>query len=733
MSTRENIIRDIVSYRQQNKAGIETKISCINELDARLQELSRTREYILSQGDSNDAAGLQEIEGNISGIREKLNTLRIELQRLLNRYSRDTVNIGIVGVPKQGKSTFLQSLTGLDEAIIPTGFKWVTGACSYLRHDPTVAKGDAFAIITPYTRNEFLEEVITPFTNSLNIPRLFDPEDLRTLRLPDISELPRKEQHMQLERLAELKANYDKYEHLLGRSELRIERKDIRSYVAQCDEECRVKYTNWYVVKKAEIHCCFPHEDIGKVMICDTPGLGDFTPGAQKSLVERLGNGMDFIFLLRRFDEKEQEVRETDADFYNVIREAYPIFDVPDWAYLILNRSAHENVPALYIDELQRKLATRKGVFALNAKDKESVGAAFQSILGDVVNQLPVLDKKLSSHCNTLLADLSQSITELTKKAQRSMNSALPSHRTRTNDVKQILRNITTRILQLQADLASGVALAGVPSFAQYLKDTLSTMYSEVPALESDIVDEQNAQEWMGEGWDKLRAAFIARFASLDTTLNAVSSAVKARLQDILTSADGGRLAFVSDTPEGPEFWQDLREVLDETLQEHATHLIAAIDNLLNTQLSFRALIMPRLHDLTDALSTKSTHPAFEYCRYTQGSTLEECRVRLQSAWKIAVSLASSMFSDDDDGGELKDINIAPTQAMLALIDEFYLLWLRHNGKSASENNWFEFYQKHETNVWPEIYQNEQSCFAMNRRWNNAVAKVSETLNKLSK
>ena len=36
MSTRENIIRDIVSYRQQNKAGIETKISCINELDARL-------------------------------------------------------------------------------------------------------------------------------------------------------------------------------------------------------------------------------------------------------------------------------------------------------------------------------------------------------------------------------------------------------------------------------------------------------------------------------------------------------------------------------------------------------------------------------------------------------------------------------------------------------------------------------------------------------------------------
>lgn len=733
MNTREDIINEIVSQRQQNKAGIEEKINYINELDGRLQDLNRTREYILSQGDSDVTEGLQEIEGSISAIREKINTLRIELQRLLNRYSRNTVNIGIVGVPKQGKSTFLQSLTGLDEAIIPTGFKWVTGACSYLRHDPTVAQGDAFAIITPYTRNEFLEEVITPFTNSLNIPRLFDPEDLRTLRLPDISELPRKEQHMQLERLAELKANYDKYEHLLGRSELRIERKDIRSYVAQCDESCSIKYSNWYVVKKAEIHCCFPQTDIGKIMICDTPGLGDFTPGAQKALVERLGNGMDFIFLLKRFDKNEQEVRETDAGFYDVIKEAYPIFDVSDWAYLILNRNAQETVPSLYIEELQRKLTTRKGVFALDAKDTASVGTAFQNILGDIVNQLPTLDKKLGSHCDTLLTDLSHSITELTKKAQRTMSNAHPTHRTRTNDVKQILRNLTARILQLQADMAAGTAMAGVPSFEQFIQETLTTMYADVPALKSDIVDEQNPQEWMGEGWDKLRAAFISRFSSLDTTLNAVTDAVKSQLQSILTSADGGRLGFVSDTPDKPEFWQDLREVLDETLQKDATHLIKAIDNLLNTQLSFRALVMPRLHALTDALSTKSTHPAFKAFRFTQGDNVEKCKTRLQSAWKTAVSMARSMFSDDDDGGELKDINAAPTRAMLALIDEFYLLWLKHNGRSASENIWFEFYQKHATNVWPEIYQNEQSRFAMTRRWTNAVAKITETLNKLSR
>lgn len=732
MTTRENIIREIINNRQQNKTGIEEKINVINELDGRLQELNRIREYIQNLGDCNDSVSLQEIENVISENREKINTLRSVLMRLRNRYSRDSVNIGIVGVPKQGKSTLLQSLTGLDEAIIPTGFKWVTGACSYLRHDPNVTPGDAYAIITPYTRDEFLQVVITPFTDSLNIPRLYTPEDLRTLSLPDISELPKKEQHMQLERLAELKANYDRYEKLLDRAELRIERKDIRSYVAQCDEECRVKYTNWYVVKKAEIYCRFPQTDIGKVMICDTPGLGDFTPGAQKALVESLGNGMDFIFLLKRFDEKEQEVRETDAGFYDVIKEAYPVFDVSSWTYLILNRSAHETIPTPYIDELQRKLTTRKGVFALDAKDKESVGAAFQNILGDIVDQLPKLDKKLSNYCNTLLADLSNSVTKLTKKAQRSMTDTQLNHHTQTEDVKQILRNLTAGIRQLQKNMVSGEAMVGVPSFAQFIQDTLKAMYKDVPILESDIVDEQNPQLWMGEGWDKLRATFIARFSSLDAPLNEVTASVKAQLQNILISEDGGRLAFVSDTPEQPKFWQDLREVLDETLHERASHLIGAIDNILNTQLSFRALIMPRLHALTDALSTQSTHPDFEFCRYTQGSTLEECRTRLQSAWKIAVSKANNMFCDGD-GGELKDINSAPTQAMLALIDEFYLLWLRHNGKSASENNWFEFYQKHATNVWPEVYKNERSRFAINRKWNNAVAKITETLNKLAK
>ena len=63
MNTREHIISSIISARQQSKADIESKIGYINELDGRLQELSRTREYVLNQLDGVDAEAMQEIDG----------------------------------------------------------------------------------------------------------------------------------------------------------------------------------------------------------------------------------------------------------------------------------------------------------------------------------------------------------------------------------------------------------------------------------------------------------------------------------------------------------------------------------------------------------------------------------------------------------------------------------------------------------------------------------------------
>jgi ABC-type phosphate/phosphonate transport system ATPase subunit len=41
------------------------------------------------------------------------------LEKLQARFSCDTLNIGVIGIMRQGKSTLLQSLTGLGNNVIP--------------------------------------------------------------------------------------------------------------------------------------------------------------------------------------------------------------------------------------------------------------------------------------------------------------------------------------------------------------------------------------------------------------------------------------------------------------------------------------------------------------------------------------------------------------------------------------------------------------------------------------
>ena len=201
-------------------------------------------------------------------------------------------------------------------------------------------------------------------------------------------------------------------------------------------------------------------------------------------------------------------------------------------------------------------------------------------------------------------------------------------------------------------------------------------------------------------------------------------------METILASAEGGRLAFVEDGDvTGKGFWQNLREVLVETLnKEDSAYLVQAIDNLVNTEFTFRAIIMPRLTELTDALSTTSTHPDFACTRFSNGDSIELCHTHLQSAWKLAIFKARAMFDAND--GELKDINTVPSKALVSLIDEFYLRWLNHRGKSNAFNIWCSFYQKHAAETWAEVYSDSNSHFAAARSWSNALKSFAQVCNQ---
>src|ERR1700678_1982149 len=82
-----------------------------------------------------------------------------EVTAIRTRFYRETVNIGVIGRPKAGKSTLLRTITGLGGDALPTSrANPTTAARSRIQHAP----GRADAVITLYDWPEFRENYLRP-------------------------------------------------------------------------------------------------------------------------------------------------------------------------------------------------------------------------------------------------------------------------------------------------------------------------------------------------------------------------------------------------------------------------------------------------------------------------------------------------------------------------------------------------------------------------------------------
>ena len=726
---RTSIISDIIASRQSRQQEITRRLNSISAIINALKDMADRSKNIQSRLSSDEkvCTALRSVDSQINNVIEKASKLGNEMRRLKTRTQRDTLNIGIVGVPKQGKSTFLQALTGLDEATIPTGTDFVTGACSYLRHDPEVAPGDAYAIVTPYTRREFLDEVLTPFCNNFNL-YLSSVDDLPDLRLPDREGMMESQKRI-LERLEQLQAEYHTFKDLLGQESRRISKNEIRRYVAQCDENCREKYTYWYAIKKAEIHCRFPQDDIGRIMICDTPGLGDFTPGAQDALMEKLSSDMDVVFFLKRLETSDQTISERDTAFHDVVKRANPNISVTDWAYMILNCPNGSEPSDIFRQNLANKLPTRMGARTLDAKSKDSVSTTFNAILEDIVGQIPKIDDKLISSYSEQTEDVKHALRELVAAAKKvKIAQARSGARLNEQLMKELMNNLYKGLAAYKTEIETN----GFTSLAPEIARIISDMRTNPPTFNFNEMEKAQPGQCAIDGKNHLRSCFIEKFSELDASMEKMIKNVQDRLQDILSSENGGRLGFVKEYAEDGNFWHALRGILIDTLgEEDARPLVRAIDNITGIKMNFRAFILPRLTEITHGLSDAPKSPDSRFAIFDRNSsdTIDIVLNKLNSAWRVSVGMSEELF--DEDEGDMKDVNTTPSKAMIALIDEFELLWFYYNGMANAKTLLTAFYEKHQSEVWPEEFKSDSSVIAIANQWEKAISNFNNTISQL--
>lgn len=719
--SRTSTIDNIINSRRTKAADINARFDIINKLHYYLPQLSETtRELQAKNQDKPDVIkSLERVHRSIDKSAGIVKQLKHKLTILKNRTGRDTINIGMVGLAKQGKSTFLKTLTGLEEAIIPTGEAYVTGACSYLCHDEAVPAGEEYAMITTFSHEEFLNEVLKPFCDAFNL-HLNSVEELPYLTLPEESELLQT-QKVILERLKGLKEHYNSYKSLLGTPPCRKPKHEIRRYVAKHAEDGVTEYFDWYAVKKAEIHCRFPQNDIGRIMICDTPGQKDFTPGAEDALMKKLSEDMDIVFFMIKRDPVSAEVQEEHTQFHDMVKKAAPLFEVNDWTYMLLNCIGGSAPSKILLDNLQSKVPTRMAPQPLDASKEDDVKTTFETILKDIVGQIPILDAKLLDDLKEQTLALKQALDELCSATNKTFKAA--------SDNRRLDDKAAKLIEQLYSELDKYKEKITTQSLAPAIAEIIQGMDDNVPELTYNAIDAKNVGMWSGDMKNKLRAEFVKRFSQLDIVMNDMVEKALSELENILTSDDGGRLGFIREQAPNGNFWEALKATIEETLDEYE-YLNMAIDNICTTKLHFRAFILPRLTEITTGLSGGPEAGA-DYARFAvqHGEDIETCRNSLLSAWEYITGRCEELFDDCD--GELKDINYTPAKAIKAMVEEFILLWYSHNGRTQAEKNLCDFYIQHADEIWPAS-KAPSSDQHLKQRWNAILRDIKEQTTQLN-
>ena len=222
---------------------------------------------------------------------------------LKKRFEREAIRIAIIGRERQGKSTFIKTITGLNDKVIPAySGNSCTGAVSVI-HNVQNVTDEAGNIVNVkvvaeyYNTAKFLEMVNEKLNRffpdgSMKVGRL---EQIESLNLPET--LAGNQSTKLIAEYLKFKTsvveNYDKYSHLIGvRIRNYYDEDEIAQHVAQYEEfdyevpgahkvakddgsiVWQLDYYKYVAVKNVNIYTSFEIETTKKLELVDTIGIG---------------------------------------------------------------------------------------------------------------------------------------------------------------------------------------------------------------------------------------------------------------------------------------------------------------------------------------------------------------------------------------------------------------------------------------------------------------------------
>jgi hypothetical protein len=676
---------------------------------------------------------------SLGSLKSRIADLQATVAHLVARFGKNTVTIGVAGKARQGKSTLLQAISGLDDAVIPTSDGLpCTGAKSRILHQ----EQNPHAVIEFYSEEEFVQGIVYAYFDELGFtPRPASLTDFRR-PLPALSAAT-PEQHAIYQKLQEMHAGLGEFGRYLSHRTGKVALDKVRDFVSQ--EHGR----RWYMaVKCAHIYVRFPNQDVTGLSVVDLPGLGEVAQGHGQRLAASLQQEVDAILLLKLPSAEGTLWDRGDYEVFNRIKQAVPELDLSDWLFPVLNETGQN---ARQVELLQRHapdVGSPLSILSANCKDPSDVDRrVFAVVLHHLQANLGRIDQKHLTSLASQLADLAGDLEAAVKPARAffrkdkiptddelrfddlfnkfleqlrgSLELLVDSYRRNLPEESNLMGSLVRRFRKAPSDHSENES-----EFQAAVREACDSVDRSPPLLS---VGELRAQFFDKGGWKAVLQEQLHHLRShLTHELAKNMDARLARMaQDVQRQMLGGILAepLIRVLPEAPSASSDPRSqilALRQLLSDHAQRaLAAALDYVLSFTFSYQSHFHYRVRRVMDRLDPMTAagrvNPASE-----KADAAEAVAADLAARYHKVVANVRAQLS-----GELQT---DPLRAIFAMVEETRDRLVRAR---SIEREWRSFLYPRRGDIWPADFSQFAAESARCQEWQSALDTAVQLAEKL--
>jgi len=646
------------------------------------------------------------------------------VDKLRVRFARKTLNIGVVGLARQGKSTLLQILSGLTDTEIPSSDRMpCTSVQSTIYHQE---EGNTYAKVYFHSETSFLKDVILPYYNQLGFTSL--PSTISDFRYskfppqPSNHKKPAKAESIYKHLRDDYYAYLDNYAVLLKAEQRQevIKKEQIREFVSQeYDSEGKPLLFNHLAVKEVEIFCHFGEVGVEKIGLVDMPGLGDTRLGDAERMIKALGEDVDFILFVRKPVALGDFWTEDDIDLYDdayqALKEKLPL-DL--WSFMVLN---HDGTNLNRCEDLKKTIVNKPirvaGCEIVNCKKSEEANQLLLKVIDYLVNNITVLDKQYAESCQKSLKEIQITIDSELEKAHQVFGKTSQSETNAESflpQVKELLTTITNSLedmlkaLRHKRENEDHFFKAQVEAAIQECRQDTG-----IPSI-ADIEKINNHVKGYGTTYEQymneVRARLSQKFLSLDDGLKKSVEELKTQIAEVLIQK--GRLTGLIETEVvGSAFLREIAKILpQEIIPGKQSKLKLGFQVLIDFELSYRGFVQHRIRQHLDILTPNEK----EVLQLGQIPTAQQVLNNLKTAHTQAVFKCEEALSD---------FSKEPSQAAFAIVEEFLDQILR---AADVKIEWEMFLLQSREKIWQSEFQDKLTESNRRQEWLTLVKDVAD-------